>query len=48
MKLDDALGALDHPLSADDLGALESLVPASAFAGERYAPEHMRHLDSER
>jgi aryl-alcohol dehydrogenase-like predicted oxidoreductase len=47
-QLDDALGALDRPLSQSDLEALEALVPAGAFAGERYAAEQMRHLDSER
>jgi aryl-alcohol dehydrogenase-like predicted oxidoreductase len=47
-QLTDALGALDHPLSRDDLAALESIVPVGAFAGERYGAEQMRHLDSER
>jgi aryl-alcohol dehydrogenase-like predicted oxidoreductase len=47
-QLDDALGALERPLSAADVAALEQLVPAGAFTGERYAPEHMRNLDSER
>ncbi|MEZ4407363.1 MAG: aldo/keto reductase [Polyangiales bacterium] len=47
-QLHDALGALEHPLTADDLGALEAIVPAGAFAGTRYAAEQMRHLDSEK
>lgn len=47
-QLTDALGALDKPLSQDDLTALEALVPARAFAGSRYAAEQMKHLDSER
>jgi aryl-alcohol dehydrogenase-like predicted oxidoreductase len=47
-QLDDALGALDRPLSGDDLAALEALVPPGAFAGDRYGAEQMRHLDSER
>ncbi len=47
-QLDDALGALEHPLSKADVDALEELVPATAFAGDRYVPEQMRHLDSER
>jgi len=47
-QLDDALGALDKPLSNDDLAKLETIAPASAFAGERYAAEQMKGLDSER
>jgi aryl-alcohol dehydrogenase-like predicted oxidoreductase len=47
-QLEDALGALDAGLSAADLEALEALVPEGAIAGSRYAPEHMRNLDSER
>jgi aryl-alcohol dehydrogenase-like predicted oxidoreductase len=47
-QLDDALGALAHPLSKSDADALERLVPAGAFMGDRYATEQMRHLDSER
>lgn len=44
-QLEDALGALERPLSKDELGALEALVTVS---GERYGAEQMRHLDSER
>jgi aryl-alcohol dehydrogenase-like predicted oxidoreductase len=44
-QLEDALGALDHTLSAEDLAALESMV---AIRGERYGADQMRHLDSER
>ncbi len=44
-QLDDSLGALDKPLSPKDLAALESLVTVS---GDRYSPEQMRMLDSER
>jgi aryl-alcohol dehydrogenase-like predicted oxidoreductase len=44
----DGLAALDKPLSAADVAALEALVPAGAVAGDRYAPEMMKHLDSER
>lgn len=47
-QLEDALGALEKPLSEADLRALETIAPASAFSGERYASEQMRHLDSER
>jgi aryl-alcohol dehydrogenase-like predicted oxidoreductase len=44
-QLDDALGALERPLSKDDVAALEALVHIS---GERYGAEQMKHLDSER
>ncbi len=47
-QLDDALGALDKPLTAEDLSALEAMVPPDAVAGDRYAVEQMKHLDSER
>jgi len=47
-QLDDALDALDKPLSRADVAALEALVPPDAFAGSRYAAEQMAHLDSER
>ena len=35
-RLTEALGALDVPLSADDLAAIEAAVPAGAAAGDRY------------
>jgi aryl-alcohol dehydrogenase-like predicted oxidoreductase len=44
-QLDDALGALEHPLSKDDVAALEAL---ATISGDRYGAEQMRHLDSER
>jgi aryl-alcohol dehydrogenase-like predicted oxidoreductase len=47
-QLDDALGALDKPLSASELSALEALLPPQAIAGTRYAADQMKHLDSER
>jgi aryl-alcohol dehydrogenase-like predicted oxidoreductase len=43
-QLDDALGALDRPLSPSDLAALDAMT----VAGDRYGPEAMRTLDSER
>jgi aryl-alcohol dehydrogenase-like predicted oxidoreductase len=48
VQLKDALGALDKPLSPEDLTAIDALVPARAFAGTRYGAEQMKHLDSER
>jgi aryl-alcohol dehydrogenase-like predicted oxidoreductase len=47
-QLLDGLGALEKPLSKADLAALEEIAPASAFAGDRYAPQAMKVLDSER
>jgi aryl-alcohol dehydrogenase-like predicted oxidoreductase len=47
-QVDDALGALDKPLSPADVAALEALVPPEAIAGTRYAAEQMKHLDSEK
>jgi aryl-alcohol dehydrogenase-like predicted oxidoreductase len=47
-QVEDALGALDKPLSPADVKALEALVPPDAIAGTRYAEEQMKHLDSER
>jgi aryl-alcohol dehydrogenase-like predicted oxidoreductase len=47
-QLAEALGALDHPLSAADVAELEKLIPAHAAAGTRYAAEQMSHLDSEK
>lgn len=44
-QLDDALGALEHPLSEADLAEVERVAD---IRGERYAAEQMRHLDSER
>jgi len=47
-QLADALGALDKPLSASDVAALEALAPEGAIAGTRYGAEQMAHLDSEK
>lgn len=44
-QLDDALGALERPLSKDDLAALDAL---GKISGERYGAEQMKSLDSER
>jgi aryl-alcohol dehydrogenase-like predicted oxidoreductase len=47
-QLEEALAALDRPLSPEDVTALEALVPPDAIAGTRYAAPQMQHLDSER
>jgi len=47
-RLAESLGALDKPLSAETLAALEAALPKGATAGTRYAEAQMAHLDSER
>jgi aryl-alcohol dehydrogenase-like predicted oxidoreductase len=47
-QLADCLGALERPLSAEDVTALEALVPADAVSGTRYGADQMAHLDSEK
>ncbi|HVU90605.1 MAG TPA: aldo/keto reductase [Jatrophihabitans sp.] len=47
-RLADALAAMAVTLDADDLAAVDGAVPADAVAGDRYAPEQMAMLDSER
>src|SRR5579883_2482955 len=45
-QLRDVLGVLDNPLSAEDVVALEAILPKDAIAGTRYGAEQMKHLDS--
>jgi aryl-alcohol dehydrogenase-like predicted oxidoreductase len=47
-QLNDALEAMKLSFSAGEIAALESAVPAGGAAGDRYAVEQMRTLDSER
>jgi aryl-alcohol dehydrogenase-like predicted oxidoreductase len=47
-QLADVLGALEKPLSAADVAAVEAILPRDAIEGTRYAAEQMKHLDSER
>jgi aryl-alcohol dehydrogenase-like predicted oxidoreductase len=47
-RLQEALGALEAALDADDLAALERAVPPGAAAGDRYPEAQMAVLDSER
>ncbi|SIQ23173.1 Predicted oxidoreductase [Rhizobium sp. RU35A] len=47
-RLSESLGALDLILTAEDLAAIERVVPKGAAAGSRYAEMQMAHLDSER
>ncbi|UVH59394.1 aldo/keto reductase [Variovorax paradoxus] len=46
-RLDEALGALNVKLAADDFAAIERAVPKGAAAGDRYAAAQMASLDSE-
>jgi len=46
-RLNEALGALDISLTADDLAQIEQAVQPGAVAGERYDPNILAHLDSE-
>ena len=47
-RLSEALGALDIPLTSDDLAHIERAIPPGAAAGDRYDPHQMKILDSER
>lgn len=47
-QLHEALGALDVSLTDDDLAHIENAVPKDSAAGDRYPPQMMVHLDSER
>jgi aryl-alcohol dehydrogenase-like predicted oxidoreductase len=47
LQLSDALHTMALSFSAHEIAALESAVPAGSAAGDRYAVEQMRTLDSE-
>jgi aryl-alcohol dehydrogenase-like predicted oxidoreductase len=47
-QLQEALGALEVPLSREDLERIERAIPPDAAAGERYGAPQMADLDSER
>jgi len=47
-RLAEALGALDLELTPDERAQIEEAIPADAAAGERYQPQQMAILDSER
>jgi aryl-alcohol dehydrogenase-like predicted oxidoreductase len=47
-RLQEALGALDVRLAADELATLEKVIPPGAAAGARYDPDSMSVLDSEK
>jgi aryl-alcohol dehydrogenase-like predicted oxidoreductase len=48
VQLNEALETLELSVSSSDVRALESAIPPESVAGERYAVEQMRTLDSER
>ena len=47
-RLQEALGALDVKLTAEDLATIERIVPKDAAAGDRYPSPQMAMLDSEK
>jgi aryl-alcohol dehydrogenase-like predicted oxidoreductase len=47
-RLQEALGALEVELTADDVAAIERALPHEAVAGDRYDARQMAILDSER
>ena len=47
-QLEDVLGALAKPLSAEELAEVEAAVPPGAIEGPRYQAAQMAHLDSEK
>lgn len=47
-QIKDAWDALDKTLTPGDMAALAKIMPAGAIAGDRYAAEQMKILDSER
>jgi aryl-alcohol dehydrogenase-like predicted oxidoreductase len=47
-RLTEALGALALELTSEDLARIEQTIPPGAAAGERYAPQVLAHMDSER
>jgi aryl-alcohol dehydrogenase-like predicted oxidoreductase len=48
VRVAEAVAALKAELTADQLAALEAVIPPDAMEGERYAPAQMAMLDSER
>jgi aryl-alcohol dehydrogenase-like predicted oxidoreductase len=48
VQLNEALETMKLSFSVDEIMTLESAVPAESVAGERYAAEQMKTLDSER
>jgi aryl-alcohol dehydrogenase-like predicted oxidoreductase len=47
-RLDEALPAVATTLDADDLAAIDAVIPVGSAAGDRYAAAQLAHLDSER
>lgn len=47
-QLSETLGALEIDLTPDEIASIEKAIPAGSSSGERYAPQLMAHLDSEK
>jgi aryl-alcohol dehydrogenase-like predicted oxidoreductase len=47
-RLEEALGALEMTLTAEDMAAIEAAVPKGAAKGGRYPDAQLAHLDSEK
>ena len=47
-QVESAAEAMNVKLTDDELAQIDAAIPAGSAAGERYAPEQMAHLDSER
>ena len=47
-RVTEAVEALAHQLTPDQLAEIERAIPPDAIEGERYAPAMMAQLDSER
>ena len=47
-QLADAVAAVSVTLNADEVARIEAALPETLVAGERYQPQQMAHLDSER
>jgi aryl-alcohol dehydrogenase-like predicted oxidoreductase len=47
-RIPEALAAITTRLDADDLAAIDAAVPSGSVAGDRYAPEQLAQLDSEK
>jgi aryl-alcohol dehydrogenase-like predicted oxidoreductase len=47
-QLHDVMGALEKPLSSEDVAAVESILTTDAIVGTRYGADQLKQLDSER
>jgi aryl-alcohol dehydrogenase-like predicted oxidoreductase len=47
-RLEEALGALELSLTVEELARIEATIPPGAVAGDRYDPDQLALLDSEK